>query len=114
MDLAAWLRRFLSTHPLKLPTGSDRADYTAEVMARVRSLETPEAASVTARPWPPGAAHVGAGGGGGGGLVGGGGGGGGAFVVRGGGGGPPPPPPPGGGGGGGGGGAHAAPRGATD
>ena len=52
MDLAAWLRRFLSTHPLKLPTGGDRADYTVEVMARVRSLETPEAASVTARPWP--------------------------------------------------------------
>lgn len=53
MDLATWLRGWLARHPLKEPTDLDRAQYTAEVMARVRSLARPVTAPTPAsrRTW---------------------------------------------------------------
>ena len=41
MALAPWIQRWLSGHPLKAPTRLDRAQYTAQVMARVRALAPP-------------------------------------------------------------------------
>lgn len=38
MPFATWLGTWLTRHPLKEPTGMDRARYTAEVMARVKAL----------------------------------------------------------------------------
>ncbi len=45
MDVASWFRKWLARHPLKTPGGIDRSQYTEEVMAKVRALETPDAAS---------------------------------------------------------------------
>ena len=50
MDWSDRLRRWLSRSPLKDPAGTDPARFTAEVMARVRSLEQPHAAPRAARP----------------------------------------------------------------
>ena len=41
MDFTGWVRRWLTQHPLKEPAETDRAQYTAEVMARVRRLAQP-------------------------------------------------------------------------
>ncbi len=41
MDFTSWVRRWLTQHPLKEPAETDRAQYTAEVMARVRRLAQP-------------------------------------------------------------------------
>lgn len=50
MDLATWLRQWLTRHPLKEPADLDRAQYTAEVMERVKSLEPPLTTPAPA-PW---------------------------------------------------------------
>ena len=46
MNLLTWLTR----HPLKGPSGIDRAQYTAEVMARVKALAPPPT-EVVGKPW---------------------------------------------------------------
>ena len=48
MDGASWFRRWLSRHPLKEPSDLDRAQYTTEVMDRIRALEQPVAVSAPA------------------------------------------------------------------
>ena len=45
MDWLTRLTRWLTRHPLQEPRQTDPARFTAEVMARVRSLEQPHAAS---------------------------------------------------------------------
>ena len=49
MNLLSWLTR----HPLKGPTGIDRAQYTAEVMAKVKALAQPAPAPAPVRVWLP-------------------------------------------------------------
>ncbi len=39
MDFSAWLRDWLSRHPLQEPPDADRRRYTGEVMARVKALQ---------------------------------------------------------------------------
>ena len=51
MDFATWLKTWLTRHPLKEPTTLDRADYTREVMARVKALD--QSAPSPARSWFP-------------------------------------------------------------
>ena len=51
MDFSTWLTHWLTRHPLKEPPSPDRADYTREVMATVRTLDRPVPAPVPARPW---------------------------------------------------------------
>lgn len=51
MDLATWLRQWLSAHPLKEHSRGDRARYTAEVMERVRRLHEPAPAAVVRIRW---------------------------------------------------------------
>ena len=41
MDLTAWFRQWFSRHPLKEPTDIDHAQYTAEVMERIKIMESP-------------------------------------------------------------------------
>ena len=41
MDFTAWLTRWLTRHPLKEPTGIERARYTAEVMTKIQAVEQP-------------------------------------------------------------------------
>lgn len=41
MDLTAWFRQWFSRHPLKEPTDIDHAQYTAEVMERIKTMESP-------------------------------------------------------------------------
>ena len=51
MNPLSWLTR----HPLKRPSGIDRAQYTAEVMARVKAQTSPAPAPTPVRfwlPWP--------------------------------------------------------------
>jgi len=55
MDVEAWFRRWLSRHPLKMPTTAEQKRYTAEVMARVKALEQPTQRPVVLRSrwvWP--------------------------------------------------------------
>ena len=54
MEFLTWLRSWLMRHPTKEPTDAERAHYTAEIMARVRTLGplpggSPARAPV--RPW---------------------------------------------------------------
>lgn len=49
MNLLSWLTR----HPLKGPSGIDRAQYTAEVMDRVKAQASPAPAPAPARTWLP-------------------------------------------------------------
>lgn len=49
MNLLLWLTR----HPLKKPSGIDRAQYTAEVMAKIKALDAPAPAPAPARSWLP-------------------------------------------------------------
>lgn len=49
MDFTAWLRRWLSRHPLKEPPAASRAGYTAEVMRRVSALDA--TSPMPARRW---------------------------------------------------------------
>ena len=49
MDLATWLRQWLSRHPLKELPDRDRAQYTAEVMERVRAIARPAPAPARRR-----------------------------------------------------------------
>ena len=52
MNLLSWLTR----HPLKGPAGIDRAQYTAEVMAKVKAMSQPAPAPAPVHvwlPWPP-------------------------------------------------------------
>jgi len=51
MDLAAWVRQWLSAHPLKEHSRGDRARYTAEVMERVRTLGQPATAPRPVARW---------------------------------------------------------------
>lgn len=41
MDLATWLRQWVSAHPLREQSRGARAQYTAEVMERIRALGRP-------------------------------------------------------------------------
>ena len=49
MNLLSWLTR----HPLKKPSGIDRAQYTAEVMAKIKALDSPAPAPAPVRIWLP-------------------------------------------------------------
>ena len=49
MNPLSWLTR----HPLKGPSGIDRAQYTAEVMAKIKALDVPAPAPTPARSWLP-------------------------------------------------------------
>lgn len=51
MDLAAWLKTWVARHPLKAPSDETRARFTAEVMARVRALQSPAPAPMPVRTW---------------------------------------------------------------
>lgn len=58
MGFETWLRSWLARHPLKEPAGFSRAAYTAQVMAKVQSLQEP-AQAIPSRipgrlwlPWP--------------------------------------------------------------
>lgn len=54
MEFLTWLRTWLTRHPLKEPAETERASYTAEVMARVRAvgpLPGGSPARVPVRPW---------------------------------------------------------------
>lgn len=51
MDFASWLQSWLTRHPLKAPRAIDRADYTADVMARLKA-EAPVPVRAPWWPWP--------------------------------------------------------------
>ena len=52
MDLPIWLRTWMARHPLKAPPDYDPAQYTAEVMATIRTTVTPRPARSLRPPWP--------------------------------------------------------------
>lgn len=49
MNLFSWLAR----HPLKRPSSIDRAQFTAEVMAKIKALDSPAPAPAPVRSWLP-------------------------------------------------------------
>ena len=50
MDFTTWFRTWLTRHPLKTPSGLDRRQYTAEVMASIRALDPASARTPAAHP----------------------------------------------------------------
>ena len=51
MDFSDWFARWIARHPLKSPAEHTRADYTAEVMARVKAEAPRHAAGTPVHPW---------------------------------------------------------------
>ena len=51
MDFSAWLRRWLSGHPLREPSTRHMSRYTADVMAKVKGLEQRAPAAAVRSAW---------------------------------------------------------------